>query len=137
MIAMNKNNRNILFCEPCGFKKIIESDIDLAGLIESKTSPIQARLPIIDPAINRVINNWEIDPDKKEAVNKQMKPQIKKYKCPQCGRLVKIRELLKPFSDAFRQVDERKAKIREEEDKKKRIEDGKPPEKKADPNFMG
>lgn len=145
------NTRTMLFCEPCGYKRIIETAADAAGLIEHKTSPVQARIPTLDVTANKTVNTWvadpktgkidpatgQIDPATIQIVNPQMKPQPKRYKCPKCGRVAKVRGLLKPFDDALKQVDERKAKERIEEEKRKRLEDGRPPEKKIDPDFIG
>jgi DNA-directed RNA polymerase subunit RPC12/RpoP len=124
MNQKTSNNRTMLFCEPCGYKRIIESEADVADLTENKTSPVQLHIPILDET------SLKMKPSK-------FQEQAKRYKCPQCGRTVKTRELLKPFNDALKQVDEQKAKQALEADKQKRIDDGKPHEKKIDPEFMG
>jgi DNA-directed RNA polymerase subunit RPC12/RpoP len=116
--------RKMLFCEPCGYKRILEPDGKAEGLTEIKTSPIQGALPTLDPVAQKT-------------VTKPHQPQAPKYKCPCCGRGVKVKELLKPYADLFDKADEEKERLRLEEDKKKRILDGQPPEKKVDPDFLG
>lgn len=136
--------RMSLYCEPCGTKKIIEieelviekTDPRLAtGQVkiknmdeaEIKSSPIQLKIPVLDP-------------ETKKTVESKFQPQPTKYKCPKCGRAVKLRELgivHKPLADALQRTAEEKERQRLEEDKKKRLEDGKPPEKKMDPEFLG
>jgi DNA-directed RNA polymerase subunit RPC12/RpoP len=138
--------RMMLFCEPCGHKRIIEVEelafdqIDpnkpgpklvaqtpsVKGMeaVEVKTSPIQLKAPTLDPITHKTVES-------------KFQPQPKKYKCPCCGRATKLRELLKPYSDILVVKDEQARKAKEEEEKKKRLEDGKPPEKKIDPDFIG
>lgn len=130
------NKRHMFYCEPCGFKKIVDVN-EQPNLVEIKTSPIQGKIPILDPTTGKVINTWMLDPKTETVVNAQMKLQPKKYKCPNCGRGVKLRELIKPFADALSKRDEEATKRQLEEEKIKRLEDGKPPEKKVDPEFMG
>jgi hypothetical protein len=133
--------RMMLFCEPCGHKKIIEvADITITAPdsrmatpqvsvphlngVENKTSPIQLRLPQFDAVTGKTIQS-------------KFQPQPKRYKCPCCGRPAKLRELLKPFSDALQTRDDEARKRQEEEEKLRRIADGKPEEKKVDPDFLG
>jgi transposase len=124
MTNQTSNKRSILFCEPCSFKKIIESDEDAATLVECKTSPVQLHLPTLDPTtLKPVVSKFQ--------------PQAKRYKCPKCGRVAKVRELFKPFQELLKAADQQKAKDTLEEEKRKRFEDGKPPEKKIDPDFLG
>lgn len=116
--------RMMLFCEPCGFKRIIEPQQEVKDLPEVKTSAIQLNLPALDPATQKTVPS-------------KFSPQAKKYKCPKCGRAVKARELLKPYVQLLELQDVEKEKKRQEEEKKRRLEDGKPHEKKIDPDFMG
>jgi predicted RNA-binding Zn-ribbon protein involved in translation (DUF1610 family) len=124
LIKLPQNKRMMLFCEPCGYKRILDIAETIKDLPENMTSPIQLRIPQLDPSTNKTVLS-------------KFQEQPKRHKCPQCGRAAKVRELLKPFSDALKKVDEDKEKQRLEEEKKKRLEDGKPPEKKIDPDFMG
>ena len=126
-----ENNRSMLFCEICGFKKIIESQENI-DFFEIKTTPVQTRLPTIDS-----ITGVPININKNDAKNKNTKLQSKKYKCPKCGRAIKLRNIIKPFEDAIKKIEKENAKIQEEENRKKRIEDGKLPEKKIDSDFIG
>ncbi len=62
------------YCEVCNWKKITYGG-DLDGLVELPTSPIPGGAPKPNPETGKV-----------EAA-KQRK-QTKRFKCPQCGRLV-------------------------------------------------
>jgi hypothetical protein len=118
------NERTMIFCEFCNYKRIIEIGEKIADMPESKTSDIQIKIPQLDPITGKTIPSKFV-------------PQPKRYKCPKCGRAAKVRELIKPLADAFKLVDEAKIQRQLEEEKKKRLEDGKPPDKKVDPDFMG
>lgn len=120
----NRNKRMMLFCEPCGYKSIFEPNQKLEGLVEIKTSPIQTKIPQLDPSTQKTVETL-------------FQNQAPKYKCPCCGRGVKLRELLKPFVDALTKIDEEKEQKKLEEEKQKRIADGKPQDKKADLDFLG
>lgn len=133
--------RQMLFCEPCGYKRIIELEeivivppkdmiasaqptVPKLAAVENKTSAIQLKLPTLDPVTGKTIPS-------------KFQPQAKRYKCPCCGRAAKMRELLKPFADALVARDESARKQKEEEEKMRRLQDGRPPEKKVDPDFLG
>jgi DNA-directed RNA polymerase subunit RPC12/RpoP len=114
----------MIYCEPCGYKRIIESDVPPEDLVQIKTSQIQSHIPQFDPVTQKAI----------------LKPNITqqtKVKCPNCGRGVRIRELLPVYTKLFEEINEEKERQRREEDKKRRIEDGKPLKKKIDPDFLG
>lgn len=113
--------RTMIFCEPCGFKKIIEPDEEL-NLTEIPTCPVPIDIPKLDPLTNK-------------AKTKPAKVRNKKYKCPKCGRGVAVKELQAAYSSAFKKIDEEEEKARMALDKQKRIEDGKPIEK--EPEFTG
>lgn len=124
--------RMMLFCEFCTFKKIIESKEEPKDLTEIKTSPVQTNIPILDPKTNKVINAVL----KNNEPSKAIREQQKKYKCPDCGRGVKLRDLLPSYAAAFDKVDKEKEKQRIEEQKQKRIEDGLPNKRQNTP-FLG
>lgn len=128
--------RMMLFCEPCGYKQILESNEFPKDLPEIKTCPVQTNIPVLDPKTNKTINVPTLDPKSNEVINKAARPQPKKYKCPKCGRGVRLKELLKPYAMALDKVDEEKEQQRLEADKKKRLADGLP-DKKPDANFLG
>lgn len=109
--------RKMIFCEPCSFKMIIEPD-QTPDLIEIKTSKIPGKIPEIDPATGKT----KVYPEKK---------QILKYKCPKCGRGVIVKELQAAYTKTYKQLDDKLEKERVDADRKKRLEDGKPPEKKT------
>lgn len=118
-----KPNRSMLFCEPCGFKKIIEPEQEELGLTEIKRPSVQGGIPQLDATFKTTT---------KAAVERK-----RMYKCPRCGRGVQIKELSQSYTKVLNELDQRKERERIEKDRLKRIEDGKPLEKKADPNFLG
>jgi len=71
-----------LYCEICNWKKVTDgSEID--GLVEVKTSPVPGGVPKFDPIKNKTITPKSIK-------------QLKKYKCPKCGRVVTPRKITNP-----------------------------------------
>jgi hypothetical protein len=114
----------MLYCEPCGYKRIVEVDEHVTDLPEIQTCPVQMKIPYIDPLTRKT-------------VVPAAQPQAPKFKCPGCGRGVKLRDLLKPYADALQRIDDEKERKRLEDDIKKRLEDGKPPEKKTESEFLG
>lgn len=118
--------RHMMYCEPCGHKSIIEPNAK-PNLPEAKSCPIQTGIPMIDPAA-------------KQTVYKPFVEQPPKFKCPRCGRAVRVRELLQPYSDAIKVVEKEKEERRVKEDRQRRFEDGKPvikAEPGPTPDFMG
>jgi predicted RNA-binding Zn-ribbon protein involved in translation (DUF1610 family) len=63
----------LLYCEICNYKKITTSNNE--PLIEVKTSPIMIQLP-------------KIDPETKKSTVATFKQQKKRFKCPNCGRVI-------------------------------------------------
>jgi hypothetical protein len=118
---MKAPQRKMIFCEPCSYKMIIESDSNL-NLSEIPTSPIPGGVP-------------ELDPKTGKAKIKNSTPQAKKYKCPRCGRGASVKELQPAYASALKKIDEQKEQERIALDRKQRLEDGKPIEKKTD--FLG
>lgn len=68
----------LLYCEICNYKKI--TDGSDGSLVEVKTSPIMTAGPTLDP-------------ETKKAKPAKFKPQRKRFKCPQCGRVIFPRKL--------------------------------------------
>lgn len=122
--VQTNNTRRMIFCEICSYKRIIEPNENITDLAENKTSKIQVKIPQLDPVTGKTIKGTFV-------------AQPKRYKCPKCGRSAKVRELLKPYADALKAVDETILAQQREEEKKKRLEDGRPEEKKIDPDFLG
>lgn len=110
--------RKMLYCEPCSYKQIIECE-DEIDLFEIKSSDIQRNIPRLNPATKR--------PEEKPKFK-----QAKRYKCPKCGRGIVLKDLQGSYAMTYKQIDQRLEKERIEEDRRKRIEDGKPPEKVKD-----
>lgn len=106
--------RWFLYCEPCSYKRIITAEEpNCDDLVEIKSSPIPKAGPALDPEAKSI---------------KTPKPaeQPKKVKCPNCGRGVIVKKLPDVYANAFKAVDEETRKKQEAEEKKKRLEDGKP-----------
>lgn len=106
-------SKKYLYCNYCGFKKIIEDENDLSFVF---SSAIQKTLPQLD--------------ENKKVINPIFTPQAKIYKCLQCGRGIVERKLIPPFEEAYKKLAIQQEKEKQEKDKKKREEDGKPLEKK-------
>lgn len=62
-----------LYCDACNWKLVTDGSDDIAKkLVEIKTSPIPTGIPILD--------------EENKIINPAPKKQIKKFKCPNCGR---------------------------------------------------
>lgn len=72
----------IIYCEPCGFKKIVLDPSDV-GLPEVETSSIQGRIPVLDKEIKKTKTFPHIT-------------TMPKFKCGQCGRVVTLRKFNVP-----------------------------------------
>lgn len=118
----SKAKRMMIFCEPCGHKQIIEPKANPEDLTEIPSTKIQAGIPQLEG---------------NKTVTKPFIERPKMYKCPKCGRGVRIKELLTPYAKALSEIDQKRELERLEADKLKRIEDGKPKEKPTDPVFLG
>ena len=118
----SKVKRTMIFCEPCGYKSIIEPKQNPDELTEIVSAKIQAGIPQLEG---------------NKTVTKPFIERPKMYKCPKCGRGVRVKELLAPYAKAMSEIDQKKELDRLEADKLKRIEDGKPKEKPSDPVFLG
>jgi len=106
--------RWFVFCEPCSYKQIITADEPLTDdLVEIKTSAVPRGGPVVDPESKKVKNAPSIN-------------QPKRVKCPSCGRGVVVKKLPDVYANAYKAVDEEARRQQEAEEKKKRIEDGKP-----------
>lgn len=108
--------RTMIFCEPCSFKMILEKGCLPESLVEIKTSPIPGGIPQLDPKTGR-------------AKQKPHTNQNKRYKCPKCGRGVVVKELQGAYSTTINQIEMKAQLQKHEEDRRQRIQDGKPPER--------
>jgi DNA-directed RNA polymerase subunit RPC12/RpoP len=106
-----KSKKYMVFCEPCSYKAII--DKDESDLVEIKTSPIPGGIP-------------ELDAKTGKTKNKPQKTQSKKFKCPKCGRGIVIKELQGAHANAIKQRDAKIEAQKIEDDRKQRLQDGKP-----------
>lgn len=66
-----------LYCDHCGYKRFSDGS-DAQDLIQVQTSDIPRGSPYLDPVTRKTI------------IPKPMK-QLKKFKCPKCGYLIKPR----------------------------------------------
>lgn len=83
-----------LYCEICGYKRLTDGS-DVTDLAEVKTSPIPAGVPFIDP-------------ETKKLTVPKPKKQLKKFKCPRCGRVVMARKLAVPEEAQLGRSDDEK-----------------------------
>lgn len=120
------NKRTMIYCEPCAFKKIFEPDESI-NLVEIKRSSVQLKGPKLNPASGTTNPAGSMT-------------KTKMVKCPKCGRGVVVKELQSAYTKVYEEIDRREQKAREEADRIKRLEDGKPHErqnKDLDPDFLG
>lgn len=115
-----KTKRFLLFCEPCAYRKIFDTDKP-EGLYLSKSSAVPLKTIKMGDDVDK---------------SKSFKEQPIKSKCPKCGRGVILKKLPQVYAKSYDEVDKRKQKEQEEYEKKKRIEDG-TPKKLTPPDFMG
>ena len=124
---MNKPNHLIkrwfLFCEPCSHKQIIEEDLDKVDLIKIKTVKIPGGAPVLDPKTKKA----KAKPDHK-------RPEM--FKCPKCGRGVVTKRLPDVYVKAYKKIDDDELKKKQEEEKTKRVLDGKPEKRKPESEFL-
>lgn len=87
-----------LYCEICNWKNITSGAEVEEKLQEYKISPIPGGAPYLDKEKNKII--------KKPITNR-----IRKFKCPNCGRLVTPRQIKNPQEeiDLKNEVKERKS----------------------------
>jgi hypothetical protein len=94
---------NQLYCNNCNWKKIVDGKIDL---VEVKTAPIPGGYPTLEDG---------------KIIEPKQKKQLKKYKCPKCGFLVKVKKIDNPQKDIDEKNEtEERIKRRMERDKKER-----------------
>lgn len=105
-------SKKYLHCDFCGFDKIIESDNIPAKIV---LPPVQKTLPKLDSEQKFVAPTYF--------------PKKILHKCSNCGRGVIEKSLPQPFQQLLKKIENQKEKTKQEEDRKKRIEDGKPLEK--------
>jgi predicted RNA-binding Zn-ribbon protein involved in translation (DUF1610 family) len=89
---MNKLKLYIIYCEPCGFKKLTDGS-DVSGLIPYKQSRIPGGSPYRDQATGQILTP-------------ESRPPSKKFKCPKCGRVVTVRKVADPNNQTGRSFDE-------------------------------
>jgi hypothetical protein len=70
----------VLFCEPCGYKQMLDKPTDVPGLVPIKTAPVPGGIPTLDPVT-------------KKMTQKDDYILMPKYKCPKCGRGVTVKRV--------------------------------------------
>lgn len=65
-----------LYCNHCGFNRVVDQPEQIEDLLEVKRSSIQNRLPFYDH-------------EKNQKIESSIQKQPKQFKCPNCGYLVK------------------------------------------------
>jgi predicted transcriptional regulator len=114
------------YCEPCGYKKIVEGAKH--GLVEIKTSPI----PLGAPKKPTKHAKEDIKEEPKQDASPKSKPQNTKVKCPKCGRGITAKQLVAAFQNAYEEAEKRDKTQRELEDKKNRLLDGLPKKRRTE-----
>jgi len=67
------------YCDFCGYKRMTDGS-DIQDLVPVKQSPIPAGVPYLDPVT-------------KKTVTPKSYNRPKKFKCPQCGRVISARKI--------------------------------------------
>lgn len=119
----SKIKRYLVFCEPCSFKKIVESDKP-EDFFLIKRSAVPSGSP-------------KIDPETKKIKVPKASSQPTMCKCPRCGRGATFKELPPVYAKTYEEIDAKKRKEQEAIERQKRIEDGQPHERNVDEDFIG
>ena len=77
-----------------------------------------------------------LDQDTGKTKTKHQILQNKKDKCPKCGRGVVVKQLQEAYSSTIKKIKQKDEEEKFEEDRKKRIEDGKPLLKNIDSEYL-
>ena len=83
-----------LYCEICGYKRITDGS-DIADLHEIKTSPVPRGVPFLNKEGSKQTTPQLHGPgiESTEIVVPQSQKQVKKFKCPKCGRVITARKI--------------------------------------------
>ncbi len=81
-----------LYCEPCGYKRLMDGS-NVTDLIPYKQAMIPGGSPYRDPATG-------------EIKTPPSRPNSKKFKCPNCGRVATVRKVADPNTTTGRSFDE-------------------------------
>lgn len=123
MTRPQKIKRWFMFCEPCGFRKIITADNPESDeLTEVKRVDVPGGAPRLDPVTKKTTYRESI-------------PTTKMFKCLECGRGCVCKKLPDVYADAYKSVDDRVRKEKEDADKQRRIDDGTPEKRVAGPDY--
>ena len=106
-----QKKRKILFCEPCGYKEIVE--VEDIGDEYQEIPDVPGGSPTLDPVTKKVVT--------KKGIRRE-----KKKKCPKCGRGVFLKNLPAAYTKTIKSIEKREEKEKQESERLKRLEDGKP-----------
>lgn len=113
-MTMQTIKRWFMFCEPCGFRKIIKLEgSEAEELTEVKRVDVPGGAPKLDPV-------------KKKTVYRDSVSTTKMFKCLECGRGCVCKKLPDVYAKAYKSVDDKVRMEKEEADKQQRIDDGTP-----------
>lgn len=82
-----------LYCEHCGYKRFSDGS-DVQDLVQLKTSDVPGGVPQLDPLAKKTIISGGLHQpgiEKTGVIVKKDIKQPKKFKCPQCGYIIKPR----------------------------------------------
>ena len=89
------------FCGNCGYKRFTKGD-DVQDLVEIKTSPIARGSPQLDPNARQTTVVGGIHQPAQIFTGVTVPPaikQVKKFKCPKCGFVIKAKQLKEDFNE--------------------------------------
>jgi hypothetical protein len=128
-MKQKENSRWFFYCEPCGFKKVVEGPEH--GMTEIKTSPIPLGVPRQDPKKYTKTEMEDKGWGNRKFWNSNNQKQNTRVKCPKCGRGVTAKALTKTYDEAYKKIDDRKKAEHDLKLKKERLLDGMPDKKRT------
>ena len=95
------------YCGNCGYKRFTKGD-DIQDLTEIKTAPIPRGGPQLTPGAKQNISQIAIHQPAQITTGITTPPpiqQCKKFKCPQCGYVIKAKQLKEPDNEQTNRSD--------------------------------
>ena len=107
---VQKIKRWFMYCEPCGFRKIITSENPESDeLTEVKRVKVPGGAPRLDAVTKKTLTRDSLE-------------TTKMFKCLECGRGCTCKRLPDVYAKAYKLVDDRIRKSKEESEKKEKSE---------------
>ena len=125
----NKSQRLYFYCEPCGFKRIIEGQDH--GMVEIKSSPIPLAGPNKPDEKKYNKTKTRADGENRDMFAPKTRDQRTKVKCPKCGRGITAKNLVGAFVKAYDEKEENEKSQKQLLEKKRRLLDGLPDKKRT------